>query len=202
MTDAEVRFAWVDELDEDILPTVALVGGVCADEVIRRLGGLPASDRLMTVRQAVEFAEGNRSTGLVGVGSLGDLVFIVEDGYTTAVPGVLRDLSKGGRAFSVSADVNGGDTMGYAVDGDLVVFGEHWGPVRPLRENDPRWDPEWCRGLIDIEDESEIWGVKIFALMERVMGSAVQPQWFTDPLRTVEVPAASGYAGTSAWDVP
>ena len=156
----------------------------------------------MTVRQAVEFAEGNRSTGLVGVGSLGDLVFIVEDGYTTAVPGVLRDLSKGGRAFSVSADVNGGDTMGYAVDGDLVVFGEHWGPVRPLLENDPRWDPEWCRGLIDIEDESEIWGVKIFALMERVMGSAVQPHWFTDPLRTVEVPAASGYAGTSAWDVP
>ena len=44
--------------------------------------------------------------------------------------------------------------------------------------------------------------MKIFALMERVMGSAVQPHWFTDPLRTVEVPAASGYAGTSAWDVP
>jgi hypothetical protein len=92
--------------------------------------------------------------------------------------------------------------MGYAVDGDLVAFEEYWGPINPLREGDPRWDPEWCRGLIDVEDPTEIWGVKIFALMERVMGDTVQPHWFADPLRTVEVPAASGYANTSVWDVP
>ncbi|MEZ0096066.1 DUF6461 domain-containing protein [Streptacidiphilus sp. EB129] len=201
--DAEARFAWVDELEEDyILPTVSLVEGVAEDEVIRRLGGLPASARPMTVLQALDRADESRGTGLIGVGTLGDLVFTVEGSYTTAVPGILRDLSRGGRAFSVSIDVNGGDRLGYAVDGDLVVFEEHWGPINALREGDPRWDPGWCRSLIDVEDETEIWGVKIFALMERVMGGAVQPHWFTDPLRTVEVPAASRYANTSAWEVP
>ena len=205
MADAEARFAWVDELvdelEEDyIMPTVALVEGVGEDEVIRRLGGIPDSSRPMTVLEALEFDEETRD--LVGVGSMGGLVFIVENSFTTLVPGILRELSKGGRAFSVSIDANGGDSMGYAVGGDLVVFEEHWGPIHPLRGDDPRWDPQWCRGLINVEDETEIWGVKIFALVERVMGGTVQPHWFTHPLRTVEVPAASGYANTSAWNVP
>ena len=106
--------------------------------------------------------------------------------------------------FSVSIDVNGGDMVHYAVDGDLVVSEEHAGPIHPLRENDPRWDPEWCRGLIDAEDdEMGIWGMKIFALMERVMGGTDHPSWFTDPLRTVEVPPAAGYsANAGAWEIP
>ncbi|MFE7571049.1 hypothetical protein ACFU76_29495 [Streptomyces sp. NPDC057539] len=61
---------------------------------------------------------------------------------------------------------------------------------------------EWCQGLIDVNDETEIWGVKIFALMERVMGTTVHPSWFTEPLDTFTVPPASGYADTPAWDVP
>ncbi|MFE7243643.1 DUF6461 domain-containing protein [Streptomyces sp. NPDC057580] len=202
---AEERFAWIDELEEDyILPTVALVAGVGRDEVIRRLHGDPEAGRLLTARQAAdETVRADRDEDLVGVGTVGDLVFVLEaSGYTTAIPGVLRDLSRGGRCFSVQIDINGGDSVHYAVDGELVVFEEHWGQVNPLRAGDPRWDAEWCRGLIDVDDETEIWGVKIFALMERVMGTTVHPSWFTEPLDTFAIPPASSYADTPAWDVP
>ncbi|MER7849355.1 DUF6461 domain-containing protein [Kitasatospora sp. NPDC096077] len=203
--DAEKRFAWVDELEEDyILPTVAVIAGVGRDEVIRRLHGDPETGRLLTARQAAdETARTDRDEDLVGIGMVGDLVFVVEaGGYTTAIPGVLRDLSRGGRCFSVQIDINGGDTVHYAVDGELVVHEEHHGPVNPLRAGDPRWDAEWCQGLIDVSDETEIWGVKIFALMERVTGAAVHPSWFTEPLDTFAVPPAFGYANTPAWDMP
>ncbi|MFF2012944.1 DUF6461 domain-containing protein [Streptomyces sp. NPDC058195] len=203
--DAEERFAWIDELEEDyLLPTVAVVAGVGRDEVIRRLRGAPESGRRLTVRQAAdETARVDRDVDLVGIGMFGDLVFVVESaGYTTAIPGVLRDLSRGGRCFSVQIDINGGDTVHYAVDGELVVYEEHYGPVHPLRAGDPRWDAEWCQGLIDTSDETELWGVKIFALMERVMGAAVHPSWFTEPLDTFAVPVASGYANTPAWNMP
>jgi hypothetical protein len=202
---AERRFAWIDELEEDyILPTIAVVAGVGRDDVIRRLQGDHSSPRSLTARQAADEAvHRDRDEDLVGVGTVGDLVFVVEaSGYTTAIPGIVRDLSHGGRCFSVSIDINGGDRVSYAVDGSLVVFEEHWGPIHPLREDDARWDPEWCRDLIDLEDESEIWGVKIFALMDRVMGGSADPSWFSQPLDTFAIPCAASYMNTPAWDVP
>ncbi|WP_370120732.1 DUF6461 domain-containing protein [Streptacidiphilus sp. MAP12-33] len=205
ITAVEERFAWMDDLEEDyILPAIAVVAGVPQDEVIRRLHGDLGAGRRLTAKQAAdETVHVGRSEDLVGVGTVGDLVFVVEaSGYTTAIPGVLRDLSRGGRCFSVQIDINGGDSVHYAVDGELVVFEEHWGPISPLRAGDPRWETEWCRGLIDVEDETEIWGMKIFALMERVMGATVHPSWFTEPLDTYAVPLASGYARTPAWAVP
>ena len=95
-------------------------------------------------------------------------------------------------------DINGDDSIHYAVDGELVVSEEHWGPINPLHPSDPRWDPTWCHGLIDMEDPSDIWGTRIFARAERVMGTSVLPSWFTDPLRIAEVPAGSSYGTTDA----
>ncbi|MGW4894789.1 DUF6461 domain-containing protein [Kitasatospora sp. NPDC004240] len=203
--DAAGRFAWINGLEEDyIWPIVTVVSGVGRDEVVRRLRAAPGSGRPLTVRQSLdERDQPGREEDLIGVGTVGDLVFLVEGrGCTMAVPGVVRELSHGGRCFGVQIDVNGGDTVHYAVDGDLVVYEEHYGPIEPLRPGDPRWDAEWCRGLIDVDDPTEIWGVRIFGLMERVIGATVDPSWFARPLNTFTVPPASGYANTSAWDLP
>ncbi|MFJ9695554.1 hypothetical protein [Kitasatospora sp. NPDC101183] len=119
------------------------------------------------------------------------------------MPGVLRSLSRGGgRCFGLQLDVNGGDSVHYAVDGELVVHEEPYGPVTPLREGDPRWNPAWCGGLIDVTDPTELWGPKLFLLAERVMGTVIERSWFTMSLRTAEVPAATAFTGAGAWDVP
>jgi hypothetical protein len=201
---AEERFAWVDELEHDyIVPTVALIEGIDEDEVIRRLGGDPSASRTLTVQQAVELVgDDHREKGMIGVGTLNNIVHTIEGiGYVGAIPAVVRDLSRGGRCFSMLIDINGGDSIHYAVDGELVVSEEHGGPINPLHPNDPRWDPTWCHGLIDMEDPGDIWGTRIFALAERVMGTAVLRSWFTDPLRIVEVPTGSSYGTTDAWSL-
>ncbi len=192
------EFSWISELEEDyIVPTISLIEGVDRDEVIRRLGGDPVATRSLTALEAVELADDSE---FVGVGQVGSTAYTIESvGYVAAVPGVVRDLSRGGRCFSVRFDVNGADSVHYAVDGDLVVYEEHDGPVNSLRADDPRWRTSWCDGLLDAEGR---WGVNILALAEKVMGVTVQRSWFSEPLMTVELPSAARYAGTSYWDIP
>ncbi|NBM16207.1 DUF6461 domain-containing protein [Streptomyces sp. GC420] len=200
MTGQGGDFSWVAELEQDyIVPTVCLIEGVDPDEVIRRLGADPATARSMTVRETVDLAaSGERE--FVGVGRTAGISCTVESiGYVTAVPGVLRDLSRGGRAFSVRFDVNGADSVHYAVDGDLVVYAEPYGAVESLRPGDPRWDVAWSEGLFNEEGQ---WGPNILALAESVMGAPVPPSLFTEPLATVELPSAARYAGTFHWDIP
>ncbi|MFV0134048.1 DUF6461 domain-containing protein [Streptomyces sp. HMX87] len=192
------QYSWISELEEKyVVPTISLIQGVECDEVIRRLGGDPAAVRSLTAVEAVELADDSE---LVGVGQTGNTVYTIESvGYVAAVPGVVRDLSRGGRCFSVRFDVNGADSVHYAVDGDLVVYEEHDGPVNPLRPDDPRWRTSWCDGLLDSEGR---WGPNILALAEKVMGVPVQGSWFSEPLMTVELPSASSYVGTPYWDIP
>ncbi|MFE0457818.1 hypothetical protein ACFW1A_00990, partial [Kitasatospora sp. NPDC058965] len=92
--------------------------------------------------------------------------------------------------------------VSYAVDGDLVVHEEPYGPVTPLREGDARWDPAWCAGLIDVTDPTEFWGPKLFLLAERVMRVTIERSWFTRPLRTAELPDSATFMNTPAWDIP
>jgi hypothetical protein len=144
---AEERFAWIDDLEEDyISPTVAVLAGVARDQAIRRRHGDPQASRLLTVRQAAdEMARDDRDQDLIGVGTVGDLVFAVEaGGHTTAIPGALRALSQGGRCFSVQIDIDGGDRVHYAVDGEVVVYEEHCGPVH-LPSPSPRSGPRGPR---------------------------------------------------------
>lgn len=191
------EFSWISELEEDyIVPTISLIEGVDRDEVIRRLGGDLAATRSLTALEAVELAD---DAEFVGVGHMGNITYTIESiGYVTAVPGVVRDLSRGGRCFSVRFDVNGADSVHYAVDGDLVVYEEHDGPVNSLRADDPRWPASWRDGPLDAEGR---WGASILALAEKVMGVPVQRSWFSEPLMTVELPSAARYAGTSYWDI-
>ncbi|MBA4861339.1 hypothetical protein H1V43_08040 [Streptomyces sp. PSKA54] len=193
------RFSWIAELEEDyIVPTISLIEGADREEVIRRLGGDPAVTRSLTALEAVELDVDDSE--FVGVGRTGNITYTMESiGYVAAVPGVVRDLSRGGRCFSVRFDVNGADSVHYAVDGDLVVYEEHDGVVNSLRSDDPRWDTSWCDGLLDAEGR---WGSNILALAERVMGVSVQRSWFKESLMTAELPSASRYAGTSHWDIP
>lgn len=199
MTGNGGRFSWISELEEDyIVPTISLIEGVDRGEVIRRLGGDPAVTRSLTVLEAVELDADDSE--FVGVGRMGNITYTIESiGYVAAVPGVVRDLSRGGRCFSVRFDVNGADSVHYAVDGDLVVYEEHYGVVNSLRPDDPRWEASWCDGLFDAEGR---WGSNILTLAERVMGVPVQRSWFSQPLMTVELPSASRYVDTSHWDVP
>ncbi|MGW6394527.1 DUF6461 domain-containing protein [Streptomyces sp. NPDC055103] len=200
MTGPVGDFSWVAELeDDDVVPTVCLVEGIDPDEVIRRMGGDPAAARNMTVRETVDLAAAGERE-FVGVGRTAGSSCTAESiGHVTAVPGVVRDLSRGGRAFSVRFDVNGADSVHYAVDGELVVYAEPDGAVDALHPGDPRWDTAWNEGL---HDEEGRWGPNILALAERVMGAPVPPSLFTEALRTVELPSAARYAGTSHRAIP
>ncbi|MFD4259280.1 DUF6461 domain-containing protein [Streptomyces sp. NPDC058534] len=198
MTGAGGEFSWIFELEEDyIVPTISLIEAVDRDDVIRRLGGDLAATRSLTALEALELADDSE---FAGVGQTGNIAYTIESiGYVAAVPGALRDLSRGGRCFSVRFDVNGADSVHYAVDGDLVVYEEYDGSVNALRADDPRWRASWCDGLLDAEG---LWGANILALAEKVMGTSVRRSWFSEPLMTVELPSATRYVGTPYWDIP
>ncbi|GAA1091186.1 MULTISPECIES: DUF6461 domain-containing protein [Kitasatospora] len=199
----EDRFGWTAE-EDDFHPVLTLIEGITEDEVIRRFGGAPDAAGPLSLDEIhgrqPEYPERRDH---VGVGTVGGVVFALEFvGWTGAVPGVLRDLSRGGRCFGIHLDVHGRSTVHYAVDGGLVVHEEAYGPVTPLREGDTRWDPAWCDGLIDVTDPTEFWGPKLFLLAERVMGTTIERPWFTGPLRTAEIPNAEVFENTPAWDIP
>ncbi|MFJ8443394.1 hypothetical protein [Kitasatospora griseola] len=171
--------------------------------MIRRFGGDPESTRLLVADEIHDLQPSSGCHGYVGVGTVGDVVFAVEFvGSTGAVPGVLRDLSRGGRCFGLKFGISGGDWVHYAVDGDLVVYEEPWGPVNPLQKGDARWDATWCADLIDVTDPTESWGLKLFLLAEHVMNVTVERSWFVQPLRTAELPDLAAVRNTSAWDIP
>ncbi|GAA1234219.1 hypothetical protein GCM10009665_25600 [Kitasatospora nipponensis] len=197
------RFDWIDE-EEGFYPVLTLVEGVAEDEVIRRFGGDPRSARLLVADEIYDLQPGHQGhRGHVSVGTVGGVVFALEVvGSTGAVPGVLRDMSRGGRCFGLLLGINGDDSVQYAVDGDLVVHEEPYGPVTPLREGDVRWNPAWCTGLVDVEDSTEFWGPKLFLLAERVMGVTIERSWFSRPLRTAEIPYSGIFMNTPAWDIP
>jgi hypothetical protein len=171
--------------------------------VIRRFGGDPAATHLLTPDEIYELPLHPGRRGYVGVGTVGGVVYALETvGSTGAVPGVLRDLSRGGRCLGLMLDINGGDTVHYAVDGDLIVYEEPYGLVTPLRDSDARWEPAWCAGLIDVTDPTEIWGPKLFLLAERLMGVTIERSWFTQPRRTAEAADPAASMNTPAWDIP
>ncbi|MFJ3706187.1 MULTISPECIES: DUF6461 domain-containing protein [Streptomyces] len=203
MDDQDDRFDWIDE-EDGLYPVLTLVEGVTEEEVLRGFGGDPEATRLLAAEEIYDLQPRNLDRrDHVGVGTVGDTVFALEVvGSTGAVPGVLRNLSRGGRCFGLLLGISGGDRVFYAVDGDLVVYEEPYGPVTPLREGDARWDPFWCAGLIDVTDPTEFWGLKLFLLAERVMGVTIERSWFTRPLRTAEVPDPLAYMNTPAWDIP
>ena len=137
MDDADTgaaRFAWVDE-EEGFYPVLNIVRGCDEDEVLRRFGADPSAACMLTlddvyVLQPEHYQEHRY---FVGVGTVGQVVFTLEVvGFTGAIPETMRRLSIGGRCFGITIAVSGGDNVRYAVDGELVVYEEPWGPVNPL----------------------------------------------------------------------
>ena len=197
MDDADTgaaRFAWVDE-EEGFYPVLNIVRGCDEDEVLRRFGADPSAACMLTLDDvyALQPERYHEHRRFVGVGTVGQVVFTLEVvGFTGAIPETMRRLSVGGRCFGITIAVSGGDNVRYAVDGELVVYEEPWGPVYPLRAADPRWDPNWCKGLIGIDDPDDIWGLGKLVLAERVMQTRVEEDWIRRPLRTVELPDLTG----------
>lgn len=184
------RFAWVDE-EEGFYPVLNLVCGCDEDEVLRRFGADPSTARMLTLDDiyALQPEDYREHRYFVAVGTVGHVVFTLEVvGFMGLIPETMRRLSAGGRCFGVSIAVSGGDNVRYAVDGELVVYEEPWGPVKPLRAADPRWDPNWCGGLLATDDPDEIWGLEKLVLAERVMQTRIEEDWIRGLLRTVELP--------------
>lgn len=203
MSDFSVRFDWFLGLEEDyISPTFSLIEGMGKDEVIRRLGGEISHPEFMSARESVSRV--TRDTDLIGLGDDGGFVFTVEAITSTlSVPGVLRDLSQGGRCLSVSFSVEGTNAFHYAVEGDLVVYDEDVEEVvDPIRANDPRWNRSWCDALTDVNSSDRHSGLHLLLLTEEVMGLTAKESWISDRLRTVQVPNSIRFANTAAWDIP
>jgi len=184
---------------------MTLVEGIAEDEVIRRLGGDPERTQQLSPQQYwdLHLDDDAEERCFVGVTTVGGVVVAVEHNtYAGNVPGVLRSLSVGGRAFTMLNHIEAKDNIGYAVDGELVIYEEPWGPLTLLRPGDPRWDPHWCDGLAD--EEADVWlrGERMLALAERVMTCLMEPAWCTEPLRSAPIPNPDDVARTDAWDIP
>jgi len=211
-----IRYPWgVDELDADLarlawegidLPySMTVVEGLDEDEVIRRLGGDPRATEPMDRRRYWELhLGGDRDEPyFVGVATVGRIVCAVEhNGWSASIPGVLRRLSVGARAFNMLNHIEAKDCVGYAVNGDLLVFEEPWGPLTPLSPGDRRWDASWCDGLSDLDSDVWLRGARLRALAERVMGCRLELGWCTGALRTAAVPSPDDLAGPDDWDLP
>jgi hypothetical protein len=203
MPDFGGRFDWFYGLEDDyISPTFSLIEGADQGEVIHRLGGEIADLELMSAKESVDRV--TQETDLIGLGEDGGFTFTVEAiSSTLSVPGVLRDLSRGGRCLSVAFSVEGTNAFHYAVGGDLVVYVEDVEQtVNPLRAGDPRWNPSWCDVLADFDSSSQHSGVHLLVLMEQVMGLTAKASWANERLKTLRVPNSIRFADTPAWDIP
>ena len=184
------RHAWFDALEPLCF---TLLEGVDEDEAIRRFGGDPAATELhgpelyADLLADRDYATEPLSLLQIGTAETGHVFAIEINGWTGihAQHTLSRD---GARAFTVYTHVNGADRTGYAVDGRPVVDEEPWGPLTPLSDPDPAWDPAWCAGLSDVEHEQWLRGGRQLVLAERVMGTRIDPRWFEIPLRSLELP--------------
>jgi hypothetical protein len=213
--DELAELAWFNEDEWDPQVCLTLVEGADADEVLRRFGGDPAAARLRTGDEAWdEWARGKgRIHGFVGVGTVshdgavsaggvggvgGGIVFAIEQASSSGFArGVLRSLSRGGRALNLDVHVpDAMDVMTYAVDGEIVVSHDlRKTPVTALAEGDPRWNPAWVEGVSERGGGNELSGAEVLLIAQRVMGVRISVSWFTRELRTCEIPNPAAFAG-------
>jgi hypothetical protein len=197
------RYLWF-ETAEDGPFCLTLVAGAAEDEVIRRFGGDPARARVQTYQQAWETRTGSDGRSVrvcrVGVRTVGEVVVALENGGSHGyVPAILRRLSSGGRACALSWGVNGELEMGYAVAERLVSWSELWGRPELLDPHDAAWDPAWCAGLLEDTHVHEGSLAEVLVMIERMMGVPIDREWFSVPLRTVELPDWREVAGNDAY---
>jgi hypothetical protein len=185
------RHAWFDSYEPLCF---TLIEGVAEDEVIRRFGGDPKTGEVHDPGHYWELMSGRDYDDLlhmvrVGTAATGQVFAIEINGWTGKYihRGLTRD---GARAFTIYTHINGADCTCYTVDGRPVIDEEPWGPLTPLSdpEPDPQWNPTWCDGLSDEDNDVFLRGANQMVLAERVMGIPIDPQWFEIPLRTVILP--------------
>ncbi|PWI11462.1 hypothetical protein DIZ27_05325 [Streptomyces sp. NWU339] len=194
------RYAWADA-DEPDAYTFSVVAGKTEDEVIRAFGGDPGASRLMTFAETVEEQAAHlyEDYELLRVLTADRRVIAIEWGYHGSIPEIAgRTSADGGEFFSVHRSVNARYQVMHALDGHVD------GMFDPFELEDAAWmDPEpgvpaWAEGVVF---HMESLCAESFALLERTMGVAVDPEWMGMALRTVRLTSPSGLFGRSeaAW---
>ncbi|MFD3436860.1 DUF6461 domain-containing protein [Streptomyces sp. NPDC058685] len=182
--DLVAKYAWADEEAPEAY-TFSVISGKTEDEVIRAFGGDPAVSRMMTFdetadEQARHLYEDHELLRVVTVGAH---VIGIEWGYHGSLPEIARRASAGGgRFFSFHRDANARYRILHALDGRVDVMFDPF-VLEDAAWSDPRPEvPVWAEG---VTFRMETLSAESFALMERVMGVAVDPGWMNTALRTV-----------------
>ncbi|WP_330338668.1 DUF6461 domain-containing protein [Streptomyces sp. NBC_00557] len=188
--DLVARYARADA-DEPDAYTFSVIAGRTEDEVIRAFGGDPGASRLMTFAESVEEQAAHlyEDYELLRVLTVDRHVIAIEWGCHGSIPEVARRTSAdGGEFFSVYRNVNARYQVMHAFDGRVD------GMFDPFELEDAAWmDPEpdtpaWAEGVVF---HMETLCAESFALMERTMGVAIDPEWMSTALRTVRLTSPS-----------
>jgi hypothetical protein len=177
-----VRFAWVEDDERLGAACFTALVGVDADEAVTRLGGLPETERQATFEEA--FNPYPDAQFLVFDGLPPGVLLAENNGWEGSRPELADALSGGGKLATVYWSVNADMSFLYAVDGVLLTLFD------PLLFDQPRTGAE-PRALDDLVADLPF-GVEApraasFALLERLTGMTVEPEWLDVAHRCVDV---------------
>ena len=162
---------------------VTLVAPADADRVAQGFGGNLEGARRTSL---AEIGVPSVDEPVAAIRDLGSWLLVVEvNGWQGSRPEVLRRVSAGSRAVSAYWNVNGTTRFSYAADGRVLTAFEVMTPGRRDGE-DPDCLEEARAGL---PWETGEWVPLMLALMSRVTGLRVAPEWFDGDFTVVPVHA-------------
>jgi Family of unknown function (DUF6461) len=191
-------FEWIQSTVFRDGACVTLVAPADAGGVVRGFGGDLAGARRTSL---AEIGLPSVDEPKVAVRDLGSWLLVVEvNGWQGSRPEVLRRISSGGRAVSAYWNVNLTTRFSYAVDGRVLTAFEVMSPGR-RHGADPDCLEEVRAGLPWEDGE---WVPLMLALVSRVTGLRIEPEWFNGDFAVMPVtpvdddPASMIYPPTEA----
>ena len=182
MSDA-TEYAWVEGDEELSAACFTAVTGVGVEEVVRRFGVDPTTERTTTFADAFNAMTG--SAPLLYDELDGDALVAENNGWQGSRTEVLETVSRGGTAASVYWSVNADMSFLYVVDGVVVAWFDPLLVEHPWSGSDPESVRRQTANLPFGLDGPR--GASL-ALVERLTGIHLERRWLERPHCCLDVP--------------
>jgi len=177
------RYGWVESSELLEAACFTAVVGVPIDEVIRRFGADPSSERRMTFAESFTTPRG--ATTLVCDELDGAVLVAENNGWQGSRGEVAEEVSRGGRFASVYWSANADMSFLYLEDGVVVAAFDPLLVEHPWSGSDPDSVRRRARDLpfgVDLPRAASL------ALLERLTGTRLGRGWLEQPHRCLDVP--------------